>query len=106
MSKYNTDLDYVIPDHDETLLLRGKAYYLAGEKEKAKKVFDEYKKRKHNDVNINNEFIKLFSNIEIFKDKSFFSDYILMMSIEEYNKLPILSLEELLNKLENEEKDN
>ena len=36
------------PNHDETLLIRGKAYYLAGEKGKAKADIDEYLNRKHN----------------------------------------------------------
>jgi hypothetical protein len=37
------------PDGD-TLLLRAKAYYLAGEKDKTKVVFDEYLNKIHNDA--------------------------------------------------------
>jgi tetratricopeptide (TPR) repeat protein len=36
------------PDRNDILLLRGKAYYLAGEKDKAKADFDEYLNRKRN----------------------------------------------------------
>jgi len=49
-------------DQDKALLLRGKAYYLAGEKEKAKADFNEYKNRKHKKtensirIDINNLF--------------------------------------------------
>jgi len=51
----------VKPDHDETLLLRGKAYYLAGEKEKAKADITEYlsRKRKATDDASRNEIIRI-----------------------------------------------
>jgi len=38
--------EYLKPDYSETLLMRGKAYYLAGEKDKAKTDFNEYLNRK------------------------------------------------------------
>jgi len=88
------------PNFDETLLLRGKAYYLVGEKDKAKADFDEYKKRKHNDVDtaINKRFLNLFSDIDICKEESFFVDYIHFLSAEEYDKLP--SIEEYIKNLD------
>jgi len=49
------------PNHDETLLLRGKAYYLAGEKDKAKADIKEYLNRKHKDADttVRNEIVKI-----------------------------------------------
>jgi tetratricopeptide (TPR) repeat protein len=48
-------------DHDKTLLLRGKAYFLAGEKEKAKADITEYlsRKRKTADDASRNEIIRI-----------------------------------------------
>jgi tetratricopeptide (TPR) repeat protein len=94
-----------IKDSDITLLLRGKAYYMAGEKKKAKEDFDEYKKRKHKDVDfaIHREFLHLIGDIDIGKEKIFFNDYIKTMSKEEYDKLP--TFEELLKNLKTEKQD-
>jgi tetratricopeptide (TPR) repeat protein len=39
---------YFKPDYVDTLLMRGKAYYLAGKKDKAKADFEEYLNRKCN----------------------------------------------------------
>jgi len=41
-------MDRVYSDFFETLLLRGKAYYLAGENDKAKADIEEYLNRKRN----------------------------------------------------------
>jgi len=95
------------PNYDETLLLRGKAYYLSGEKDKAKADFDEYKKRKHKDVDtdIQRKFLNLFRDIDIDKEISFFSDYIIRkISKEEFDKLP--TFEEYLKNLETDKQDN
>jgi tetratricopeptide (TPR) repeat protein len=55
------DIDVVYSDYFETLLLRGKAYYLSGEKDKAKADIEEYlsRKRKIADDESHNEIIKL-----------------------------------------------
>jgi len=44
----------LIPHYDDTLLLRAKAYYLAGEKEKAKADIEEYLNRKRKTADDNN----------------------------------------------------
>jgi tetratricopeptide (TPR) repeat protein len=48
-------------NYDETFLFRGKAYYMAGEKDKAKTDIKEYinRKRKDTDTNINDKIIEL-----------------------------------------------
>jgi len=45
-SDLNSESKYSKPDYVDTLLMRGKAYYLAGEKDKAKTDFEEFLNRK------------------------------------------------------------
>jgi hypothetical protein len=53
----------LVPEYnDETLLLCGKAYYRAGEKDKAKADIEEYLNRKHNatETTGRSEILKIF----------------------------------------------
>jgi Tfp pilus assembly protein PilF len=67
LNEYNKAIDdfteslRLIPDDKDTLLLRGKAYYLKGEKEKTREIFNEYlnQKRKTADTEGRSNIFKL-----------------------------------------------
>jgi tetratricopeptide (TPR) repeat protein len=67
-------------DHDKTLLLRGKAYFLAGEKEKAIADLNEYKNRKHKKTenSIRLDINNLFSDtlVDICKEEALIDYFI------------------------------